>query len=180
MASPQENDSKPETTITLNDSKPETTITLRSNDGEIFEVPETVAVLSVTIRNMVEDGCAGGIIPLEEVDAETLSWVITYLKKHAALLDPSSKTEKDELGAEFFSDKEFNSLLAIVNAANYLNIEELQDASTEQIAKFIRNKGVPAVRKLFGVENDYTPEEEEALRREHQWAHEDGVESDED
>ncbi|KAL7148161.1 hypothetical protein ABFS83_06G159700 [Erythranthe nasuta] len=180
MASPQENDSKPETTIIVTDTKPETTLILRSNEGEIFEVPETVAVLSVTIRNIVEDGCASGVIPLEEVDAETLSWVITYFKKHAALLDPSSETEKDELDAEFFSDKDFNSLLAIVNAANYLNVTELQDASTKQIANFIRNKGVPAVRKLFGVENDYTPEEEEALRREHQWAHEDGVEPDED
>ncbi|XP_012833684.1 PREDICTED: SKP1-like protein 1B [Erythranthe guttata] len=126
MASPQENDNKPETIITL-----------KSYDGEVIEVPEIVAVLSVTIKNMVEDGCAGGVIPLEEVDAETLSWVITYLKKHANLIPTN-------------------------------------------IAKFIMNKRMGTVRKLFGIENDYTPEEEEAVMREHQWAHEEGVESDED
>ncbi|KAL8027981.1 hypothetical protein ABFX02_14G131300 [Erythranthe guttata] len=48
------------------------------------------------------------------------------------------------------------------------------------IAKFIMNKRMGTVRKLFGIENDYTPEEEEAVMREHQWAHEEGVESDED
>ncbi|EYU40517.1 hypothetical protein MIMGU_mgv1a025155mg [Erythranthe guttata] len=117
MASPQENDNKPETIITL-----------KSYDGEVIEVPEIVAVLSVTIKNMVEDGCAGGVIPLEEVDAETLSWNLI----------PTN------------------------------------------IAKFIMNKRMGTVRKLFGIENDYTPEEEEAVMREHQWAHEEGVESDED
>ncbi|XP_012837718.1 PREDICTED: SKP1-like protein 13 [Erythranthe guttata] len=134
MASSQENDvKKPETTITLkDDEKPETTITLKSSDGEVFEVPESAALLSYTIKIMVEDCRAGDVISLEQVDGKTLSWVITYLKKHA--IDPFSEKDKDEFDTEFFSDKEFTSVVDIINAANYLNIKELLHTSTRKIA----------------------------------------------
>ncbi|KAL7109163.1 hypothetical protein ACP275_06G158300 [Erythranthe tilingii] len=126
MASTQEND----------DKKPETTITLKSSDGEVFEVPESAAELSFTIKNMVEDGRAGDVISLEQVDGKTLSWVVTYLKKRA--VDTFSEKDKEEFDTEFFSDKDVNSLFDIGNAANYLNIKELLDMSITKIVNLRR------------------------------------------
>ncbi|KAG6433025.1 hypothetical protein SASPL_104629 [Salvia splendens] len=42
-------------------------ITLRSSDGEVFEVDESAALESQTIKHMIEDDCADNVIPLSNV-----------------------------------------------------------------------------------------------------------------
>ncbi|KAG1360986.1 hypothetical protein COCNU_09G004490 [Cocos nucifera] len=54
-------------------------ITLKSLDGEIFEVEETMAVESQTIKCMIEDDCTGNGILLPNVTSKILSKVIEYL-----------------------------------------------------------------------------------------------------
>ncbi|KAI4308052.1 hypothetical protein L6164_031170 [Bauhinia variegata] len=58
-------------------------ITLRSADNEIFELTEAVATQLETIKNMMEETCATGAIPLSNVRARLLSKVIEYCKKHS-------------------------------------------------------------------------------------------------
>lgn len=80
-------------------------VTLRSSDGEMFEVEESVAIQSQTIKHMIEDGCADRVIPLLNVSGEVLSKVIVYLKKHvestasAATDDDSDKSGEESLKA---------------------------------------------------------------------------------
>ncbi|WRX28336.1 SKP1 component, partial [Theobroma cacao] len=56
--------------------------------------------------------------------------------------------------------------------------DENPDASEDTIplpnavADRIKNKSVEYVRRFFGIENDYTPEEEAAIRAENEWAFE--------
>lgn len=57
-------------------------ITLRSSDGEAFDVEESVAMESQTIKHMIEDDCADNGIPLPNVTGKILSKVIEYCKKH--------------------------------------------------------------------------------------------------
>lgn len=54
-------------------------------------------------------------------------------------------------------------------AANYLNIKKLLEFLSQVIADRIANKSVEYVRRYFGIENDYTPEEEAKLREELAW-----------
>ncbi|OVA07438.1 SKP1 component [Macleaya cordata] len=51
-------------------------ITLKSSDGVIFEVDEAVALESETIKQMIEDDCADGSIPLPNVTGNILAKVI--------------------------------------------------------------------------------------------------------
>lgn len=71
-------------------------ITLRSSDGEEFEIEESVAMESQTIKHMIEDDCAESVIPLPNVSSKILSKVIEYSKKHV----DSSSSKSDEKTAD--------------------------------------------------------------------------------
>ena len=55
-------------------------------------------------------------------------------------------------------------------AANYLNIKTLLDLTCTSVAHRIKNKTTEEIRQTFGLKNDFTPEEEEEIRKEDQWA----------
>ena len=57
-------------------------------------------------------------------------------------------------------------------AANYLNIKGLLDLTCKTVAEMMKGKTPQEIRDIFHIKNDYTPEEEEEVRRENQWAFE--------
>ena len=69
----------------------------------------------------------------------------------------------------FFEKMTKEALFEVTLAANYLHAEELLDAAMQCAAGRIRGKTVPELREYFGIENDFTPEEEE-IRKENPWA----------
>ena len=55
-------------------------------------------------------------------------------------------------------------------AANYLDIKPLLDVGCKTVANMIKGKSPEEIRKTFNITNDFTPEEEEHIRRENEWA----------
>ncbi|KAK3120084.1 hypothetical protein QOZ80_9AG0681320 [Eleusine coracana subsp. coracana] len=166
-------------------------ITLKSSDGEEFEVEEAVAMESQTIRHMIEDDCADNGIPLPNVNSKILSKVIEYCNKHVHAAAAAAKAGADDAGANNSSasttaasgedlknwDADFvkvdQATLDECNiAANYLNIKGLLDLTCQTVADMIKGKTPEEIRKTFNIKNDFTPEEEEEIRRENQWAFE--------
>ena len=86
---------------------------LRGPDNEIFDVEERVAVQSLAIKNLVDDGCAKNVIPLPNLDGKTLAKVIEWCKTHLDMKDEedNKKQEKEKLikyEAEFLDvDQDF-------------------------------------------------------------------------
>ncbi|XP_031265435.1 SKP1-like protein 1B [Pistacia vera] len=151
-------------------------ITLKSSDGEAFEVDEVVALESQTIKHMIEDDCADNGIPLPNVTSKILSKVIEYCKKHveATKADDRAAGVDEELkawDAEFVKVDQA-TLFDLILAANYLNIKSLLDLTCQTVADMIKGKTPEEIRKTFNIKNDFTPEEEEEVRRENQWAFE--------
>uniref|UniRef100_A0A2P2MHL7 SKP1-like protein n=1 Tax=Rhizophora mucronata TaxID=61149 RepID=A0A2P2MHL7_RHIMU len=152
-------------------------ITLRSSDGETFEVDEAVALESQTIKHMIEDDCADNGIPLPNVTSKILSKVIEYCKKHVEAPksdDRNASSADDELkswDAEFVKVDQA-TLFDLILAANYLHIKSLLDLTCQTVADMIKGKTPEEIRKTFNIKNDFTPEEEEEVRRENQWAFE--------
>ncbi|XP_030950793.1 SKP1-like protein 1B [Quercus lobata] len=151
-------------------------ITLKSSDGETFEVEEAVALESQTIKHMIEDDCADNGIPLPNVTSKILSKVIEYCKKHVET--PKAEDRVASTDEELKNwDLEFvkvdqATLFDLILAANYLNIKSLLDLTCQTVADMIKGKTPEEIRKTFNIKNDFTPEEEEEVRRENQWAFE--------
>ncbi|KAK4490255.1 hypothetical protein RD792_000917 [Penstemon davidsonii] len=221
----------------MSSSVAEKKITLRSSDGEVFEVEESVAVLSQTIKHMIEDDCADNVIPLPNVTGKILSKVLEYCKRHVESDAASSAAKvEDKLASTATTDDDLKafdadfvkvdqatlfdlillcaaavanvlvSLRVLVDcftgflqmnsvavhyvllkqfylmlshsprlsgpAANYLNIKTLLDLTCQTVADMIKGKTPEEIRKTFNIKNDFTPEEEEEVRRENQWAFE--------
>jgi len=160
-------------------------LTLISCDKENFEVEESVARESRTILHMIEDGCTDNGIPVPNVNSKILAKVIEYCKKHvearrgadADAVEPIAATNKasdDELktfDADFVKVEQA-TLFDLILAANYLDIKGLLDLTCQTVADMIKGKTPEEIRKTFNIKNDFTPEEEEEVRRENQWAFE--------
>ena len=62
--------------------------------------------------------------------------------------------------------------LTTLQAANYLDIKALLDVGCKTVANMIKGKSPEEIRKTFNIQNDFTPEEEDQIRRENEWAEE--------
>ncbi|CAM6049350.1 unnamed protein product [Sphagnum compactum] len=152
-------------------------VKLKSSDDEMFEVEEAVAFESQAVKNMIEDTGMDLPIPLPNVSSKILAKVIEYCKYHVdnqKSTDDKPATPEDEIKAwdQDFVKVDQATLFDLILAANYLNIKSLLDLTCQTVADMIKGKTPEEIRKTFNIKNDFTPEEEEEVRRENQWAFE--------
>jgi S-phase kinase-associated protein 1 len=152
-------------------------VKLKSSDDEMFEVEEAVAFESQAVKNMIEDTGMDHPIPLPNVSSKILAKVIEYCKYHVdnqKAGDDKPATSEDEIKAWDldFVKVDQATLFDLILAANYLNIKNLLDLTCQTVADMIKGKTPEEIRKTFNIKNDFTPEEEEEVRRENQWAFE--------
>ncbi|KAI3855535.1 hypothetical protein MKX03_006573 [Papaver bracteatum] len=156
------------------------TITLKTSDGEDFVVEEAVALQSGTIAHMIEDDCADNGIPLPNVTGKIMGSVVEYCKKHVENPQGDASGSKDDLKKwddEFVGKFDVQTtLFDVILAANYLDIKSLLDLTCQKVADMIheaaKKGGAEEIRKVFNIKNDFTPEEEEEVKKENQWAFE--------
>ncbi|CAM8923392.1 unnamed protein product [Rhodiola kirilowii] len=155
-------------------------ILIKSSDGQTFEVEETIAIQSQTIKSMIEEdgNVRNNAFPVPNITGKIMSMVVEYCNKHAKQSKPTSVAESSDADPELedwdakFVKVDFSVLFELCNAANYLNIKNLLDLTTQAIADSIKDKMPEEVRKIFRIENDLTPEEEAQLRKDNAWAYE--------
>lgn len=57
-----------------------------------------------------------------------------------------------------------------MQASNFLDIKSLFDLTCQKVADMMKGKQPEEIRKIFDIENDFTPEEEDEIRAEYKWA----------
>lgn len=156
-------------------------ITLVAGDGvSTVTVPEAVARKSKTINDMLEDIGDGTFdnIPLQNISIAILTKVVEYCTKYKDIPFVTNKTDEEKLAdktAEISEwDKDFcnvdqSVLFELILAANQLDIKPLLDVSCKTIANMIKGKSPEEIRKTFNIKNDFTPEEEEQIRKDNEW-----------
>mmetsp|Transcript_12386 Transcript_12386/g.39248 ORF Transcript_12386/g.39248 Transcript_12386/m.39248 type:complete len:124 (+) Transcript_12386:389-760(+) len=116
-------------------------------------------------------------IPLPNVSSKILAKVLEYCKYHVDAnkktddKSPVSEEDVKQWDAEFVKVDQ-GTLFELILAANYLNIKSLLDLTCKTVADMIKGKTPEEIRKTFNIKNDFSPEEEEEVRRENQWAFE--------
>ncbi|KAF9769874.1 E3 ubiquitin ligase complex SCF subunit scon-3 [Fusarium sp. DS 682] len=156
---------------------------LASNDSAVIEVDRVVAERSMLIKNMLDDIGDEGInaenpIPIPNVNEAVLRKVIEWCDHHRNdppqaqddESDARKKTTDIEEWDQKFMQVDQEMLFEIILASNYLDIKPLLDVGCKTVANMIKGKSPEEIRKTFNITNDFTPEEEEQIRRENEWA----------
>jgi len=174
--------------------KPEITFSGRNvklqpaDADEGIETPIEVAQSSVTIKNMMDDLNLGTdqsdvSIPLHNVKKDIMLKVLDYCKYHYQ--NPEEKTDDKKKELEITPwDKQFTDSLPVTEkrheklfelmlAANYLDIKPLLDLTCKTVAYLVAGKTPEEIRKEFGVEKPFTPEDYDRLKVEFEWARDD-------
>jgi S-phase kinase-associated protein 1 len=161
-------------------------IKLQSSNGEVFDVDIEYIKLSELINNMIrdlgieDDQLDKEIIPLPNINSATLKKVIEWCIYHKDDPLPSEDDDfavlrkRNELSPwdiEFFKvDK--SMIFEMVLAANFLIIPGMINVGCKIIANMIKDKTTQEIRTEFNIINDFTPEEEEIVRKENTWNYE--------
>ena len=62
------------------------------------------------------------------------------------------------------------TLFELINATNFLDIKDLLDLTCAKVAAMTKGKTPQEIQKRFNIQNDFSPEEEAAVRAENRWA----------
>jgi len=156
-------------------------ITLTSSDGVDITVDRQVATRSVLIKNLIDDlgeAATSEPVPIPNVNEAVLKKVMEWCEHHKndppATNDDDADSRKKSTDIEEWDQKymqvDQEMLFEIILAANYLDIKALLDVGCKTVANMIKGKSPEEIRKTFNIQNDFTPEEEEQIRRENEWA----------
>lgn len=119
-------------------------------------------------------------ILLPNVKSSVLTRVIEYLKHHVdnpakVIEKPLKSSNMEEVASKWdadFVNVDQDILFDMILAANYMDIKPMLDLTCAKVASMLKGKTPEEIRKTFNIVNDYTPEEEKAIRAENKWAEE--------
>ncbi|KAH3674352.1 hypothetical protein WICMUC_003378 [Wickerhamomyces mucosus] len=158
-------------------------IKITTSDEETFKVERSIVERSVLLKHLLSDleydetDEDAEPIPLPNVRASVFKKVLEWAEHHKNTNFPDDEDEDarksapiDEWDREFLKVVDQEMLYEIILAANYLNIRPLLDAGCKTVAEMIRGKSAEEIRRTFNIVNDFSPEEEAAIKRENEWA----------
>jgi len=143
-----------------------------SKDGETFEVPRNVAMMSKLLRDTFSDDeeeeeMETKEIPLPNVSAAALKKVIEYCthfqeENMTPIKTPLPASTLKELVQPWYVDfveVDRNLLFDLVAAANYLHIEPLLDLTCLAVCIMIKGKPAQEIRQIFNLGGELLAEE---------------------
>merc|ERR1712166_1719449 len=104
------------------------------------------------------------------VDSKILIKVIEYCKYHHNAEQESLPEDEKTVWDKDFVKVDDETLFNLILAANYLDSKPLLDLTCKTVADEIKQCKTPQeIRRRFNIKNDFTPEEEEEVRKENAW-----------
>eukprot|EP01006_Ploeotia_vitrea_P006176 TRINITY_DN12462_c0_g1_i1.p1 TRINITY_DN12462_c0_g1~~TRINITY_DN12462_c0_g1_i1.p1 ORF type:complete len:203 (+),score=35.74 TRINITY_DN12462_c0_g1_i1:48-611(+) len=167
-------------------------VILTTSEGKEFVLSRDALKLSKILRDILEDspGDEETVIPVNNVDAATLQCVAPYLERYATqepntidkplrapLQELLNDWDKEYVYKTLFRDgdeKQHEPLFKTLLAGNFLGVEPLRDLCCAAIANMLRGKTPEQIKEVFGVTEDFTPEEIKQVEKEYPFLKEQG------
>jgi S-phase kinase-associated protein 1 len=147
-------------------------------DKQKLEIAENVAKFSKLIQIMAEGDPDEVNFMLPNVTFEVLLRVCEYMNHlksccpteiEKPLQSSMMETMVSKWEADFI-EVDQQVLFDLILAANYMDIPSLLNLACAKVASMIKGKTAEQIRTTFDITNDFTPEEEDAVRVENEWA----------
>ncbi|KAJ3679299.1 hypothetical protein LUZ60_017310 [Juncus effusus] len=87
--------------------------------------------------------------------------------------DEEEVKEMDDWEEGFFEMIGPDNMYDLFIGANYIDARGCLERGAEYVADLIRKMKVDEIREYFGMKNDFSPEEEEQLKKDYPWAYDD-------
>mgnify|MGYP003959120503 CR=1 FL=1 len=170
----------------------------KSKDDISYTVSRKAATQSGLVSDATKDESEGDQteVPITDVDGNTLKYIVQWIEYHKdAPMEEIEKPLKDKKIIKIKDDdetivsawdylflttdlvragdiKQHDILVDVIMAANYLDIKPLLELSCAAMADIVRNKNRQELCDLFGIENDFTADEEKRAREQNSWQEE--------
>ena len=152
-------------------------LTLISSDEQEIKVEKKVAETCATIKSLLEDVTDQEPVPIPNLTNNVLKEVMKFAKYHYDNPTVYGLGENDKVKELKDWDQKFvkidqAQIFELILAANYLDHKLLLEVLCCEVARWIKGKTPEEIRKTFNIKNDFTPEEEEQVRKENEWCEE--------
>lgn len=109
-----------------------------SLENKIVDLELELASKSILLKNMIEDlpDSLDTVIPINNISYDIMLKVIEYLK--------------DENNNKFFNINQ-DTLMLVILAANFLDINDLLEKSCKEMSNRIQGKTVEEIREIFDI-----------------------------
>lgn len=153
-------------------------VTIVTNEGQHHTMPLPHARMSGTIANMLDDvdDDVESNIPIPNIKGEIMKKVVDFCAQHPdALLNPTEEQQLEmrttplNAWAKQFVGVPLEMLFEMIQAANFLDLKPMLDVTCKAVAEMIKGKTPEDIKKIFGVEGDFTPEEKAQVIAENPW-----------
>lgn len=158
-----------------------------------FLLSREAVKMSGTLTRMIDDQSPGDEtrIPIPDIDETTMKHIIKFIEYHKDTkmetiprplpIDPVKKIDqifgqwdKNFIYKDVFSnEKQHNDLINLNNAAHFLDIVDLFNLCSAAMAIYINSIWDPNDKqkffKRFGIDSDFTEDEENKIRDENPW-----------
>ena len=149
----------------------EKTIKVKSSDGKVIELSTKAASKSKLLSGVIQDYPEDSEFPLNKINGATLEKVKEYLvhyqdsepKQIEKPLPKDFKDCVDEWDYKFIGDDN-DQILALIFAANFMDIKPLLELAAAKVATLIRGTTTESIRKDFEI-NDISKEEDEQMQK---------------
>ena len=149
----------------------EKTIKVKSSDGKVIELSTKAASRSKLLSGIIEDFPEDSEFPLNKINGATLEKVKEYLSHYQdseprQIEKPLQKDFKDcvdEWDYKFIGDDN-SQILALIFAANFMDIKPLLELAAAKVATLIRGTTTESIRKDFDIK-DISEEEDKQMQK---------------
>ena len=147
-------------------------IKIKTNDGKEVDLSSKAALRSGLLKGMMDDYQDATEFSLNNVDGDTLVRVKDYLTHYQneepkIIEKPLKSNDFKDLANEWdykFLDLNDNDILAIIKAANFMDIKPLLELVSVKITCKLRGTTTQSIRKDFNIDSFNKEEEEQIIK----------------